>query len=187
MSRASASSTSSRSPRRTTGPCSTRARPSGRPSAPPRGTLFQEHLRGDPFWMMVACCLVNLTTWEQAEPAFLNLRRRFVHAGGLAGARPARLVHALRPLGLSNIRSKRLVAMAKAWCTQVPSSASDVLSLPGCGSYAADSWAIFIEGRLLDRDTVSDHKLGWFLDAVASGKKETPMPCLPQGSSSTEN
>ena len=38
----------------------------------------------------------------------------------------------------------------------------DVLTLPGCGRYAADSWAIFVEGRL--DVSPSDGKLNWYVE-----------------------
>ncbi|KKK75781.1 hypothetical protein LCGC14_2870280 [marine sediment metagenome] len=39
--------------------------------------------------------------------------------------------------------------------------------LPGCGKYAADSWAIFMEGRL-DVEP-NDGKLNWYLDKERQG------------------
>lgn len=152
----------------------------GRSCAPPRGRLFQEDLRAEPFWLLVACGLVNLTSWEQAEPAFKELRLRWPTPKLLLKAHHMTLKRIMRPLGLWRIRAKRLVTMAKAWTTRVPRTASDVLDFPGCGLYASQSWSIFIEGHLLDPATVTDHKLGWFLQAVTSGAKERPDPRLSQ-------
>lgn len=56
--------------------------------APPHGHLFQERLGRNPFWMTVACQLVNRTTWEQAEPAFRWLRSNYPDAAGLSRAAP---------------------------------------------------------------------------------------------------
>jgi len=36
--------------------------------------LFQEDLRSEPYWMLVACILVNRTRWAQAWPVFNGLR-----------------------------------------------------------------------------------------------------------------
>lgn len=130
--------------------------------APPRGRLFQEDLLRRPFWMLVACSLVNRTTWEVAEPAFLSIRRRYPTPGHLARARAYDIGRTLRPLGLWRQRGRRLPELAKAWLARRPETSADVESLPGCGRYAADSWAIFVEGR---RDVEPDDgKLNWYVE-----------------------
>ncbi len=115
-------------------------------SAPPGGRLFQETLRRRPFWMLLACQLVNLTTWCQAGPVHATLMR--LHTiRSLAVERPGALHDLLRPLGLWRRRAIIVPRMADAWLRRRPGSYDDVLALPGCGRYAADSWAIFVEGR----------------------------------------
>ena len=133
---------------------------------PPRGRLFQEALRRRPFWMLVACSLVNLTTWEQARQALREIMRRHT-IRSLASADPSTLEDVLRPLGLWRIRSERLGKMARAWLQERPRTYNDVMKLPGCGKYAADSWAIFMEHRHDVRPT--DGKLSWYL-ARAGGE-----------------
>lgn len=114
--------------------------------------------------MLIACSLVNLTTWEQAEPALLELRSFYPTPSNLVDAHHARLKRILRPLGLWRIRSKRLRVMASAWIMRAPQTASDVLSFPGCGRYASDSWAIFIDGRT---DVYPDDgKLVWYMEGL---------------------
>jgi len=119
----------------------------GVPKAPPDGVLFQEWLASEPFWMLVACSLVNLTTWEQAKPAFAWLRRSYAGEHELACAHEESLHGPLRPLGLWRRRSALLVRMADAYLARPPATSADVLRLPGCGRYAADSWALFVERR----------------------------------------
>ena len=131
-------------------------------SAPPEGHLFQERLLKNPFWMLVACQLVNQTTWRQAKPAFLWLRATYRDAVGLSRADPADLHEAMRPLGLWKRRSEMLVRFARAWLSGPPSDYEGVLALPGCGKYAADSWAIFVAGRL-DVEP-NDGKLNWYVE-----------------------
>lgn len=108
--------------------------------------LFQERLYRRPFWMLVACVLVNQTTWRQAGPAHRELMKRYT-IRTLSRAEPEALHDLLRPLGLWRQRSRSLVRLADAWLRRRPRTAIDVMSLPGCGPYAADSWAIFVEGR----------------------------------------
>jgi endonuclease III len=115
--------------------------------APGPERLFQEHLLGQPFWMLVACSLVNKTTWSKARLAHSRLKLRYRTAKGLAAAAPEDLHDALRPLGLWRQRSKSLVALAQSFYYWRPKTAEEVAKLPGCGKYAADSWAIFVEGR----------------------------------------
>lgn len=96
----------------------------------------------------MACSLVNLTTWEQAEPALRTIRLQFPTAADLSEADPSSLEEVLRPLGLWRRRAIMLPRLAHAWLLSPPVSRKDVLKLPGCGRYASDTWAIFVEGDL---------------------------------------
>jgi endonuclease III len=112
--------------------------------------------------MLVACQLVNRTTWAQAEPAFRWLLATYLTADNLAKAEPEDLHGAVRSLGLWRRRSIMLVRFAYAWLRGRPACYDDVLAMPGCGRYAADSWAIFVDGRL-DVEP-RDGKLNWYID-----------------------
>ena len=111
--------------------------------------------------MLVACQLVNLTTWTQARPAFEHLVMLYDGPGDLRYAGPGELRSPLRPLGLWKKRAVMLPRFAGAWLRGRPSIAEDVMKMPGCGKYAADSWAIFVEGRTDVEPT--DGKLIWYL------------------------
>lgn len=97
--------------------------------------------------MLVACSLVNMTTWRQAEPVFEEIRRRFPTPEDLEKADPALMYRLVAKLGFGKIRSTRLPALAAMYLYVNPKTAEDVMRLPGCGKYAADSWAIFVENR----------------------------------------
>lgn len=122
--------------------------------------MFQEDLLAQPYWMLVACSLVNLTNWETARPVHAGLMADYT-VGEIAALDPEDLHERLQPLGLWRRRSASLVKLACAWLERPPSTAADVLKLPGCGRYASDSWAIFIDGRT-DVDP-TDGKLTWYL------------------------
>lgn len=122
--------------------------------------MFQEWI-GDRFWMLVACQLVNLTTWRQARPAFDHLTHVYEGANDLRFAGPGELMTPLRPLGMWRRRAVMLPRFAEAWTRGRPSTAEDVMKMPGCGRYAADSWAIFVEDRT-DIEP-NDGKLRWYL------------------------
>lgn len=132
---------------------------------PPRGRLFQETLRHSPFWMLVACQLVNLTSWEVARPSFAVLVSRYMVPTRLAAVDPEELHAPLRPLGLWRRRAVTLPRFADAWLREDVRTYDDVLRLPGCGRYAADSWGIFMEGRTDVQPT--DGKLRWYLKETA--------------------
>ena len=111
--------------------------------------LFQESERSA-FWMLVHCVLVNKTRGSQAEPILARLRERWPNQGLLAVARPADVRRMIEPLGLSRARSASIIGLARAWLASPNPrrvTAEVVATWPGCGRYAADSWAIFVEGR----------------------------------------
>jgi len=73
----------------------------------------------------------------------------------------------MRPLGMWRQRSERLPKMARAYLASPPRVADDVLKLPGCGKYAHDSWAIFVDGRT---DIVpTDKNLNYYMDRMHRG------------------
>jgi len=132
--------------------------------------MFQEALRAEPFWMLVACQLVNRATWTKARGVLTEVRRAWSTPWLLADAEFGDLEVILRPLGLSAGRTRNLTAFAAEWRKHsLTTSWGDltrekVLALPGCGPYDADSWAIFVEGR---RDVMpTDHKLTWYAREV---------------------
>lgn len=111
--------------------------------------------------MLVACQLVNLTTWRVARPAFEHLLGVYRDAEHLRHATETELHWPLRPLGMWRRRAKIIPAFSSAWLRAPPVTAQDVKGLPGCGKYASDSWAIFIDGRTDVEPT--DGKLIWYL------------------------
>lgn len=122
--------------------------------------------------MLVACCLVNRATWEVAEPVLKEIKRRWpsVHAVGFV-ATPEELAEVIRPLGFQNGRASSINTMARQYWFRRPRTAADVLKLRGCGKYAADSWAIFVDGNLTVEP--SDGKLNWYLaQTMAAGAHE---------------
>lgn len=120
--------------------------------------------------MIVACCLVNRTTWEKARLVHARLKLRYRTPKLLAVARPEDLHDVLRPLGLWRQRSNSLVKLAQSWYYSRPETADDVKKLPGCGKYAADSWAIFI-GNRSDVEP-NDGKLNWYLSEKRASRSK---------------
>lgn len=124
--------------------------------------LFQEDLATEPFWMLVACQLVNQTPWVRSEKVFHALRRLWSTPEDLACADACQVYEVVRQLGLGRRRAGLVGKLARRWLSNPPTEAQDVLKFPGCGSYAADSWGIFVER---DRSVIpSDRKLIEFLE-----------------------
>lgn len=125
-----------------------------------KGVLFQESLYKEPFWMLVACSLVNQTTWKSAEPVFHKIRARWPTVEELGAADQNQLYSLVAKLGLGKIRAQRLPTMATSYQFNPPKTAEEVMQLPGCGKYAADSWAIFVENRR-DVDPTDKELIAW--------------------------
>lgn len=68
----------------------------------------------------------------------------------------------LRPLGFQNRRAGLLRRFALAWQDCPPEDWEEILKMPGCGMYAAQSYQIFVQGQR-PQGTVMDHKLQWYL------------------------
>lgn len=94
--------------------------------------------------MLVRCQLANVTSGAQARPALKTLMKLYT-IRELAAEDPEALHHILKPLGMWRRRALILTSMARAWMARRPRCRADVLRMPGCGRYAADSWSIFIE------------------------------------------
>jgi endonuclease III len=131
--------------------------------------------------MLVACQLVNLTDWErQAKEAFREIREAYVLPEQLAAADRTVLQDVLRPLGFFRRRARSLTAFASAWVDRgPPADASKVPSYPGCGQYARDSWAIFVDGRTDVRPT--DGKLLWHMERLHDGRDDPTGAAVPRG------
>lgn len=118
-----------------------------------------------PFWMLIACSLVNLTSWAQAKPV---IEQMLEESGGnpiwFTTVDPEWLEEMLQPLGLQKRRATMLPKLAMVWLEHPPRDHHDVSKMPGCGKYASDSWAIFVEG-LTDVEP-TDLNLIWYMNNV---------------------
>jgi endonuclease III-like uncharacterized protein len=136
------------------------------PRPPDSGQLFQEYL--SPFWMMVACMLVNRTHWRQARLALSELQYMYQgndqEAARKMGSAPVEyLVEVVRPLGFYNQRASSLSRMAALWGSNPPHNAGELLKFPGLGDYAYQSWLIFVD-KQRPQGEIKDSKLQWYLD-----------------------
>lgn len=118
--------------------------------------------------MLVTCILINRTHWRQVKPVLEQLRARCEGAFGLRFMPIEELLQILRPLGFYNRRASVLRRFCQAWMEHEPEHFQDVLRMPGCGEYAAQSFQIFVQGQRPDGE-VTDHKLQWYLENRTCG------------------
>ncbi|SPO39164.1 uncharacterized protein PSFLO_04643 [Pseudozyma flocculosa] len=145
----------------------TAAEETGQPQSKPRTVhgmersanfygLIQELVSPNVFWLLVATCLLNQTRGRAAIPVFWHLVARWPDEGALADAPLDELTALLQPLGLHNIRARRLIDMSKkmvevphdprnrfkARARECPETPIGIY--PGVGRYAIDSYRIFV-------------------------------------------
>lgn len=106
--------------------------------------LIQEELRADPWKLLIACVMLNLTNIVQVRPVINEFFKLYPDASTAALADESQLAELLRPLGLHNRRARTIIKLSNA----IQEEWSDVKRLPGVGKYAADSYRMFIEGSL---------------------------------------
>ncbi|KAF2863675.1 DNA glycosylase, partial [Piedraia hortae CBS 480.64] len=88
-------------------------------SAPTFG-LIQESLRSEPFWLLVACSLLNKTNSRSALPIFHTLKTTYPTPEDIISADEETIKEMLRPLGLFNKRAKTLKDLAGEWVEHPP-------------------------------------------------------------------
>lgn len=128
--------------------------------------LIQEHIKDDPWRVLVACIMMNMTRGLTMRPYMWRLFERYPTAQALAAADPASLEEMISPLGLSVRRSRSLITMSQGYTTSNWTKPSD---LPGCGKYADDSWKIFCTDDDVDINTLRDKELRRYVYWLTTG------------------
>ena len=113
--------------------------------------LLQEIYIEDPWKMLVACILLNQTSYKQVHLIRDELFETYPDPESMSVADERELAELLRPLGLYNRRAVTL----KKFSEQYLEGFTDVGDLYGIGRYAVDSWKIFQDGDLSVRPTDS--------------------------------
>ncbi|KAH0836505.1 hypothetical protein J3R83DRAFT_8143 [Lanmaoa asiatica] len=152
--------------------------------------LVQESVRSDPWKVLIAVRLLNVTTGKAAIPVFCKIISRWPTPQDLVHAPQDELVELLRPLGLYNKRASWLKDVSERFLEdrQAPSrSLASLLSeegtvpdapwlhYPGVGPYALDSLRMFCASdkdawkRVMPRDKELVRYLRWRW-AVEEGK-----------------
>jgi len=127
-----------------------------------RPDLIQSKLRMDPWKLLVAVILLNKTAASVAIPAFNQILEQWPTASDLGQAAVPDLKRVLRPLGLQQKRTERLIELSNLFIYDPPASSdprpsrsprkgsgdkvypsTPISHLPGAGPYALDSFRIF--------------------------------------------
>lgn len=106
--------------------------------------LIQEDLRNQPWKLLIACMMLNLTNIKQVKQVIYNFFERWPTPDSISESDAKDIAGLIKPLGLYNRRTKSIIKFSKAFKDEWKS----VYDLPGVGKYAADSYRIFIEGKI---------------------------------------
>lgn len=114
-------------------------------------SLIQEHLRDDPWRLLVAVIMLNQTSARQARPVWEKFFERFPCPEELYSIPPDRalpeLEDLLHPIGFYRRRAERLWIMTEQYLFDW--DGKDPLDLHGIGKYGADSFNMFCRGYLV--------------------------------------
>jgi endonuclease-3 len=124
---------------------------------------------GQPFRSLVTTILSARARDEVTEHVAADLLKVFPNASALAAARPTDVEKLLRHLGLYRIKSRRLVAVARAlvekYHGKVPNTLEELIKLPGVGRKTAGCVVVYaFSGTALPVDTHVhriSNRLGW--------------------------
>lgn len=90
------------------------------PISAPHFGLVQEHLRHNPFNLLLACIFLNKTRGKVTIPTFYKVIQRYPTPTDLAAAKQEDLVEMIEHLGLQNQRAKNFIKIAQIWTVDPP-------------------------------------------------------------------
>lgn len=125
--------------------------------------LLQEVYAPDALRVIIVAMFCNQTPGTRARPFLVKLFEKYPNAEALSRADQEELAQEIRPLGLFNVRARRLIQLATQWLSQPPQTGqvsprkglakkigypdTEISHLPGCGPYAMDSYRLFCTGE----------------------------------------
>ena len=108
--------------------------------------LIQEKYFPDRWKMLICCLMLNLTSHRQVAPIIDGFFERWPDAQTASQADESEMREYIKSLGMYNKRAKTIIKMSSGYIAGF----KNVRQLYGVGKYAADSDAIFFEGRWRD-------------------------------------
>lgn len=112
---------------------------------PPRSpySLIQEELFNQPFWLLIACILLNRSSRVVAQRVLSELMIRWPAPSDIVSADQQALADCVKCLGFVKRRTAFVSSLARA-----AASHQDLLQQKGIGEYAKRSYTIFCCGEL---------------------------------------
>lgn len=117
--------------------------------------LMQEEFRDDPWKLLVGCIMLNQTSAKQARPVWERFFVTWPSPQSLLSRDDIDslirdITDVIRPLGFQNRRARSIWHMTVDYVTMRPDlNPSLINDVYGIGKYAADSFKIFVEGKIV--------------------------------------
>lgn len=106
------------------------------------GRWLPEHMRGDPFSVLVGAILSHRTRDEKTDEAHRALLKRYPTPQALANAPLHEIKRLIKPVGFYRVKARRLKETARIllekYGGRVPKGREELKSLPGVGDKTAD-------------------------------------------------
>jgi A/G-specific adenine glycosylase len=105
----------------------------------------------NPYYILIAEMMLQKTTAEQVQALVADFWKKYPTPSALADAEPKEVEELIKPLGMQHKRSKIFIdlakTIAKAHNSVIPSSAEELMALPGVGKYIANSVLCLAYGK----------------------------------------
>lgn len=113
---------------------------------------------------MVAVIMLNQTGRKSVKKVLPDFLERWSVPAFFLLADPEIVKEVIRPLGMVNIRSKRLFGMTQDYLTW---DGNDATMLYGIGKYGSDSYRLFYKNEI--PDNIGDHELQRYVREELNG------------------
>ncbi len=115
------------------------------------GEPMPDHVREDPFRVLIGCILSQRTRDETTDAAYNRLFSRFSGVEGLARADPAEVERLIYPVGFYRTKARTIVKAARfvldEFGGRVPDRFEDLVKIPGIGRKCANIVLAYAFGK----------------------------------------
>jgi methyl-CpG-binding domain protein 4 len=124
-----------------------------------RDDLMVQQQVEDSWQHMVGVICLNQVDRRQTKPVLKEFFERWPTAGFLLFATVDEIAEMLKPLGMQNVRAKRIYKMSQQWLDW---DGEDATKLCGIGKYGSDSYRIFYKNDI--PNDVEDKELKRYIE-----------------------
>ena len=132
--------------------------------------LIQERYRNEPWKLLVACVLLNITSRQQVDKVIDELFERFPNPVRMEAATDEEIGEIIRPCGLWRRRAGTLRRLSGQWSRiklgwpfEDPPE-QEVCRIHGVGLYALDSYRFFVLGDTSRFESGDKELAKWLLE-----------------------